>query len=731
MVIPAVALALGVPFWRVPAEADAQDDPAATLPRVGHLIRIDLPITIDDTVKRVERFVRRAMAKTPKDAQLYLVFEFKILPDQDEFAKDTEFNAAWALADFLSGEELSRGNTRTVAYVPQSLPGQAVLVALACDQIIMAADAELGPVGAKPEGIGSRQRLVYTDIADRPRTVPAEVALWLLDPSHEVWVIDHGRKFVGKAGLKELEDRREPITSKGRLFDAADPEQSFTQQRGLLTGEEARRLGIVKYLAGSRQDLAKALDLPPEAMQEDFSLTGRWRAAWIELDGPISPKSVREAQNMLEQKIELGETNLVVVSITSEGGSLDESIAMAVFLEGLDRAKIRRTVAYVPSHARAGAALVALACDQVVVHATAELGGAGEPGLSREDIELARQSIRDPNGPWAARSWSLVAAMIDPDLEVFHCTQPGQEGYFCEEELEELRQKDPDGRNWQKGMPVTRARRPLLAEGDRAIEYGLADRTVDSFDEFKQRYGLPDDLRPLEPVWVDLVINALASPGVSAVLLMIAFVALYAELHAPGIGIGAFVATVCFLLFFWSHYLNKTATELEIILFLGGIACLVLELFVLPGFGIFGLGGGCLVLISLILASQTFVIPRGESQFREFQRSLLTIVGAGAGIVVAAVVVRRWLPRAPILSRMILAPPEGEEAEDLSRRESLVNLDDFVGTRGVTTTQLTPSGKARFDDMLLDVITDGDVIRRDTKIEVVEVYGNRVIVKAV
>ena len=101
------------------------------------------------------------------------------------------------------------------------------------------------------------------------------------------------------------------------------------------------------------------------------------------------------------------------------------------------------------------------------------------------------------------------------------------------------------------------------------------------------------------------------------------------------------------------------------------------------------------------------------------------------GIVAAAVLLRRWLPSASIFNRLMLAPPAGEEAENIRQRESLVDLDDFVGARGVTTTQLTPSGKARFDDMLVDVITDGDVLARGTEIEVVEVYGNRVIVKAV
>lgn len=726
-----VVFLLLVAVWQVPVLRGAEDDAAVERPpRMGAVIRVALPIT-GNTVERVEQFARRAIGRARAEkATPVLIFEFQVPPDQEEFAKDTKFNDAWKLADILSGEEL--GAAQTVAYVPQSLPGHAVLVALACDDIIMAGDAELGPVGARPEKIGGVQRIAYGDIADRRKTVPAEVARWLLDPSQDVWVVQIGvaRKCVTEDGLKALEQQGQPITSKQKLFDAENAEQSVTQQRGVLTGEEARRLTFVQYLARSRQDMAKALDLPPAAVEEDLSLVSEWLAVRVDLKGPVSADTVNQAQHQMEKKIQEGNVNFICLWIDSGGGSPTDSKRFADFLSTLDPGRVR-TVAYIPSKARSDAALVALACHQVVMHPRAELGGSGEYGFSQEEIDYTRETIRDKNGPWKGKPWSLIAAMIDPKLKVFRCTRPGEVGYFCDEELEELEKNDPNGKKWQRGMEVTRRDHPLLLDGERAVEYGLADLTVDGFAEFKQYYRLQDDPTLLEPGWADFLVEALASPGVAALLLTIAFVAMYAELHAPGIGVGAFVATVCFLLFFWSHYLGGTAGWLEIMLFLAGVACLLLEVFVLPGFGIFGLGGGCLVLVSLVLASQTFVVPQNEYQFGQLQRSLLTIAAAGVGIVAAAVLLRRVLPNAPILNRLMLTPPAGEEAETIKRRESLVDLDDFVGARGVTTTQLTPSGKAHFGDMLVDVITDGDVLPRGTKIEVVEVHGNRVIVKAV
>ncbi len=266
--------------------------------------------------------------------------------------------------------------------------------------------------------------------------------------------------------------------------------------------------------------------------------------------------------------------------------------------------------------------------------------------------------------------------------------------------------------------------------GTRAEEYGLANHLVETFAEFKQYYGI-DDPKLLEPGWADFLIEALASPGVAVLLLVIGGAALYIELHAPGIGIGGFVATVCFLLFFWSRYLGGTADWLAIMLFVAGLSCLLLEVFVIPGFGIFGLGGGALVLASLILASQTFIWPQNEYQFEQLEHSLVTIAVAGICLIAVGVYLRKRLPRSPLLGRMMLEPPAGEEAEAIRRREALADFHALLDARGTTTTLLAPGGKARFGDVLVDVISAGEAIDRGVAVEVVEVHGNHVLVREV
>ncbi len=200
--------------------------------------------------------------------------------------------------------------------------------------------------------------------------------------------------------------------------------------------------------------------------------------------------------------------------------------------------------------------------------------------------------------------------------------------YFSDEELQSRQPQLAQGEKgppWEKGERVTTPGQVLSLSGEKAQEYGLATRVVENFTQFKQNYGLENDPTLVEPGWVDHLAHFLGRPEMVAVLIFLGGLGIYIELHAPGLGIGAFMAVVAFALFFWSHFLEGTAGWLEVTLFVTGCICLLTEIFVLPGFVIFGLGGGILILTSIVLASQTFFIPQNEYQLARLQNSLLAL----------------------------------------------------------------------------------------------------------
>jgi membrane-bound ClpP family serine protease len=702
-----------------PAPRDDSNPPDVPAPAAGRLIRVPLPI-VGNADTHVIAAARKALADMPPgEGRPVLVLEFSSSDNQT--GQGSDFERSLKLARHLSSRESSAA--KTVAYIPQSLKGHAVLAAMACEEIVMAPEAVIGEAGLDEpaeEMTDPTVRSGYREIANRRRTIPAEVALAMLDKSVELLKVETevSPEFVLKGDLDELKQRH-TIQSQQVL--------SPPGQFALFTGREARELGFVKYLPADRAALARALSLPPEALDDDPSLAGAWRPVRISLEGPITTSLVSRTQRTIDNQIRAHKVNFICLSIDSPGGSLSDSMNLANYLADQDPAQVR-IVAYVPAKARADASLVAMAADQLVMNHDAVLGGEGDVEFSPEDLQLARETLRDSLAPKKSRSWSLTAALVDPEVRVFRYTnrRDGAVEYFC---VDELNQR-PDPENWQQGPEVTRGGEPLRVTGDRAGELGMARHVVQDFADFKQLYALEGELALAEPSWADYLIDALAAPAVAWLLLLIGGAALYAELQAPGIGIGAFVAGICFLLYFWSKHLDGTAGWLEVLLFVAGVGCILLELFVLPGSGIFGLGGGLMIIISLILASQTFIVPHNEYQVRELRDSMLSLLAVAVGVGVLAMVMRRYLPHTPWFSNMMLEPPSDAELEDLAHREALVDFQHLLGHHGVATTQLTPSGKARFGNKLVDVIADSEVISRGTEVVVIEVHGNRVVVQS-
>jgi membrane-bound ClpP family serine protease len=688
------------------------------------LVRIPLPVTgnLDEDIQRavegamVELQRERRSADAPRPV---LVLQFDQGHNPSSLGND--FERTLSVARFLSHSKLSP--VKTVAFIPRgtNVKGHAVLIAMACEEIVMAGDAEIGEAGldvSADESIGPIMRGAYREIAERRRTIPVELALGMLDKELEVHKVttEVSVQYVLSDELEKLVQRHAVESD-----DVVIPRGEW----GRFTGRQARDL-FVKYLADDREELARELGLPAHSLEEDSLLGHALEPRQLRLSGPITSAVAGRIQRMIDDELRRSEVNFICLRIQSSGGSLPDSMVLANHLADLDPSRVR-TVAYVDKEARGGAALVALACDHLIMHPSAILGGKGTPALADDEIAVARQTIEDSLADKKSRSWSLLAATIDPSLEIYEYRHRlrGTVEYFSQEEVESR----DDAEEWVQGERV--AGQPLEVAGTRAVEMGLAKATVESFAGLKERYGLEGDPRLVEPSWAHVFIDALASPGMAMLLLVIGGAALYAELQAPGIGVGAFLAGVAFLLFFWSKYLHGTSTWLEVLLFLGGVCCLLLEIFVLPGFGIFGLGGGLMILASLVLASQTFVLPRSAAEAAELRGSMLVVIGAALGIFAAAIFLRRYLPDTPVLKHLTLNPLEDRQLTELSQREAVVDYGRLAGARGIVATQLTPSGKAWIENQLIDVIADGEVIDSGQEIEVIEVHGNRILVRAV
>lgn len=697
-----------------PAKLESATDGRAT-PSFARLIRIPLPIQ-GNVDTRVRRMVDQVLSDLPDMVERpILVFEFA--GSDNGTGDSSEFGRSLDLARFLASSKTA--GVRTVAYVPQTVKGHAVLVALACEEIIMHPDAQIGAAGIQEDVIDETLRSGYREVAERRRTIPPTVALGMLDASLQVQRVTTagGVRYALPDEVAELQ-----TTTNVQSIDTIIP----AGQLGLLSGDKLRLdYNFVSHLATDRRELAAALNVSPNDLEVDPTFGGDWNAIQFRLEGAISPMAVNQIIRGIDDALREQKVNFICLSIDSPGGSVDESIRLANYLSELDSTKVR-TVAYVATEARADAAVVALACDQLAMHADAVLGGGGARELERSDMDLITLALKEIMQD-KSQTWSLPAAIIDPNLEVHEYQMVGSTivEYFCAEELQE--QADPD--RWEQKQQISPPDDTLQLSGSDAAKLQLANHVVGGFEEFLQQYQIEDTPEMIKPNWAHELIAALASPQVSAGLLFIAFFAMLAEVSAPGISIGGFISAVCFLLFFWSNFLAGTAGWLEALLFVAGLVFVALEIFVLPGFGIFGVGGATMILLSLVLASQTFIVPRNDYQLGQMIVSMYTVIGGVGGFVVGAVLLRKYLGDIPYFQRMMLPAQEGSVLIERQRRESVVQYDHLVGTMGRATTPLVPAGKVDFHGELVDVVSDGLAVDRGAIVEVVEVAGNRVVVR--
>lgn len=463
------------------------------------------------------------------------------------------------------------------------------------------------------------------------------------------------------------------------------------------------------------------------------------KAMLIDVNGPIFGGMRTYVLGRLEAA-ERGRFDLIVLRITSPGGELDASLELARRLSEIDWAT---TIAYVPEEAYSGAAIVALGCDRIFMRPRALIGDAGpiqfHGGLFEHADEKVVSALAAAIHQLAIskkRPGAVAEAMVDRKLIVYEARNKatGQRTFLTSHDIEIPRFKQEY--DIGAAIPESGQDRFLTVAGTRAVDLMIAEGTFPSESELLSRLSF-EQLVETRRTWVDQSVHILNQPFVSGFLLVVGLIGLYVELSVPGISIAGLISLLCFGVFFWSHALGGTSGWLEVLMFALGLGCLAIELFVLPGFGVFGITGLMLVVLSLVMASQDFVLPQTTVEWTTLRNNLLIVLGAMASLIVALILQVAFFDSIPGLGRFRLDAPDAEPVPVSEPVGSLIAgsfantyLPD-VGDIGVSDSVLRPAGKVRFADRLVDVMTEGDFLDPGTTVEVVKREGNHVIVRRV
>ncbi|MBI4569894.1 MAG: hypothetical protein HY719_15995 [Planctomycetes bacterium] len=216
---------------------------------------------------------------------------------------------------------------------------------------------------------------------------------------------------------------------------------------------------------------------------------------------------------------------------------------------------------------------------------------------------------------------------------------------------------------------------------------------------------------------------------ISPVVVSLGAILLFIELVTPGFGLVGSLGIFSFAIFFLTKALIGYADYADIVLFFAGLILLVVEVFLLPGFIVFGLVGLLAVAASILLASQRFAVPETAVEWTIFKQNLLEYGLAFVAAVVVMAILARFLPGSPLLRRLALQPP-APRGPDISGGGTLEETEPgLVGLLGRALTDLRPAGKLDLNGRRLDVTADGEYVRAGDTARVMRLEGNRVYVR--
>ncbi|KPJ89275.1 MAG: hypothetical protein AMS17_02665 [Spirochaetes bacterium DG_61] len=439
------------------------------------------------------------------------------------------------------------------------------------------------------------------------------------------------------------------------------------------------------------------------------------------------------------QKAKDQNARYIVFDIDTFGGRVDSALQIATLIGS---AEPSATVAYVTAGPEStgvswsAGALISLACSSIYMAPGTSMGAAAPVTMGPEGAlpasEKVVSAVRAQIAALAEKNGypvSIARAMVDQDIELREIFIDGEMQVASADEIGDIeREAKKNGKSYELGRIISPSGKLLTLTAMEMERYDVSSATISNRRELLRLLELRENAYELlDESPADRAVGVATSAGFTALLIIIGLVALFIEITTPGFGVPGTIAIVCFAVVFSSYALLGTVGSLELILFVLGIVLLILEIFVIPGFGVAGISGILLIVASLVLSMQEFVIPSFEWQKELFRRNLLVVgVGVVSSLVVFGILAFA-VPQLSLFSRLTLA--ESQTTESGYTVQSREEVSRYLGKKGVAITTLRPSGKAEFGEEVLNVETEGEFVEQGSEVEVIEVSANRIIVR--
>ncbi len=494
----------------------------------------------------------------------------------------------------------------------------------------------------------------------------------------------------------------------------------------------------------------------------DDPFGGSWedKVVAIPVKGAIVGKPFSDLPEQVEKALDKADRDkalLIVLEIDSPGGEVGacDKLSKRVFESKTP------VVSLILHKAVSGGAMVASAAKDIVMTKAARMGDIQPMSASitgsqqqmdertAEKIEVDIRTILKVYAEHYKRPVAVMEAMVSRSSSLYQVHfRSGEKEYLSGHELEVLEKNIERGRD-KRRISDTKILKPegklLELSAGQALEFGIASEVVDDAEQFYRQRGIADsqivrpDIAPGEfdlkklipklgdlglPTWVILLLGVFLVVGIAGVA---------TEYHAPGSGIPLAIGIIGFVCFFATLLMHDRGSPLGIALFLLGIILLVVEIMVLPGFGVAGILGILGILGGLLLA----FTPDWRSEYmhrfmwQEVGSFTLLLLFGLIGTILVIWLLTKYGEHIPYIGRFFMTdalpagvnpnPETQEEPTHVSERRKAIALK---GQTGVAETTLRPAGKVRLDSgELIDVVTDGVYVDAGRRVKVIETGG--------
>lgn len=431
----------------------------------------------------------------------------------------------------------------------------------------------------------------------------------------------------------------------------------------------------VQWLTATTKPLVYQIDI-----QQEIDKT-----SWIYLKNGLAEAEYLHAQ-------------AVLIHMNTYGGLLEtaDSMRTAILYSPIP------VSVFIDNNAASAGALISIACQRIYMRKGANIGAA---------------TVVDQTGKAMPDKYqSYMRSMIRSTAEAH-----GKDTLITQQDTTYRWQRDP---LIAEAMVDDRVIVPNLIDSgkvltftaEEAMKWNYCDGLAESVDQVITEYmGYSSyELVAYQPSWYDRVKGFLLSPMLQSLLIMLIIGGIYFEMQTPGIGFPLATSVVAAVLYFAPLYIDGLAQSMEILAFLLGLLLLLVEIFVIPGFGIAGISGIVLIVGGLTLS----LLGNRDFDFQQVSaadsgRAALTVlVGLGIGFALILWLSHKIGSKGP-LRRVALNADLGEAISSPTHQE-------LIGKEGIAQTVLRPSGKVQIEGQIYDGISESGFVEKGEPIVVIK-----------